>query len=62
VIATRAISRRILEEIEASDFEEAVKELARSLLRFEVENWRLTKVRFTDFYLKEIERSFHREG
>jgi len=49
-----AISRRILNEIESQTKDPLLRELAKALLQFEMENWQMEKVHFKDHYEKEI--------
>jgi hypothetical protein len=48
------ISRRILNEIDQQFKNPKLRELAKVLLQFEMENWETDKVHFKDFYEKEI--------
>jgi len=49
-----SISKRILKEIDDQIKDEVVNELAKSLLIFELENWRIEKARFRDYFDKQI--------
>ena len=49
-----AVSRRILSEIDAQTKDPLLKELARTLLQFEMENWQMERVHFKEHYEKEI--------
>jgi hypothetical protein len=49
-----AVSRRILSEIDSQTKDLLVKELARVLLQFEMENWQMERVHFREHYEKEI--------
>ena len=49
-----AISRRILNEIDSKSKDATLRELAKILLQFEMENWEMDKAHFRDFYEKEI--------
>jgi hypothetical protein len=49
-----SISKRILKEIDDQIKDEVVNELAKELLIFELENWRIEKARFRDYFDKQI--------
>jgi hypothetical protein len=49
-----AISKRILNEIEAQTKDPLLRELAKVLLQFEMENWQMERVHYKDHYEKEI--------
>ena len=50
-----SINKRILQEIDSQTEDSTVKELARVLLQFEMENWKMEKVRFREYFEKQIE-------
>jgi hypothetical protein len=49
-----SISRRILKEIDSQAKDPVVKELAKAILEFEMENWKLEKVHFKEYFDKLI--------
>jgi hypothetical protein len=49
-----SISKRILKEIDDQIKDEVVNELAKNLLVFELENWRIEKAHFRDYFDKQI--------
>lgn len=50
-----SINKRILQEIDSQTEDPAVKELARVLLKFEMENWKMERVHFRPYFEKQIE-------
>ena len=48
------ISKKILEEIDAQIKDEIVRELAKNLLQFELENWRIEKLHFKEFFTNQL--------
>jgi len=50
-----SINKRILQEIDCHTEDPAVKELARVLLQFEMENWKMERVSFRKYFEKQIE-------
>jgi hypothetical protein len=48
------ISKRILDEIDKQIEDENVKELARNLLQFELEYWRIEKPHFKEFFNNQL--------
>ncbi|MEM2613010.1 MAG: hypothetical protein QXO15_02130 [Nitrososphaerota archaeon] len=48
------VSKRILEEIDKQIKDEVVKEVAKNLLQFELENWRYEKLHYKDFYMNQL--------
>lgn len=48
------VSKRILEEIDKQIKDEVVKEVAKNLLQFELENWRYEKLHYKDFYINQL--------
>lgn len=48
------ISKKILNEIASQTEDPIVKELARTLLEFEMENWKMEKKRYKKFFNKII--------
>jgi len=49
-----SISKRILKEIDDQIQDKAVNELAKSFLMFELENWRIEKPHYKDYFDKQI--------
>jgi len=49
-----SISKRILKEIDSQAKDPVVKDLARAILEFEMENWRMEKVHFKEHFDKLI--------
>jgi hypothetical protein len=49
-----SISRRILNEIDNETKNLALRDLAKVLLQFEMENWESDKAHFREFYEREI--------
>ena len=49
-----SISKRILKEIDSQAKDLVVKDLARAILEFEMENWRMEKVHFKEYFDKLI--------
>ena len=50
-----SINKRILQEIDSQTEDPEVKELARALLQFEMENWKMERVHFRQHFEKQIE-------
>ena len=50
-----SINKRILQEIDSQTEDAVVKELARAFLQFEMENWKMEKIRFREYFEKKIE-------
>ena len=48
------ISKKILEEIDAQIEDEIVRELAKNLLQFELENWRIETLHYKDFFANQL--------
>jgi hypothetical protein len=49
-----SISKRILQEIDSEARDSVVKEVATAILEFEMENWRMEKVHFREYFDKLI--------
>ena len=48
------ISKKILDEIDRQIKDEIVRELAKNLLQFELENWRIEKPHYKDFFVYQL--------
>jgi len=49
-----SINKKILNEIDNQIRDETIRTLAKILLQFELENWRIEKLRYKDFFEKQI--------
>ena len=49
-----SINKRILKEIDSLSKSQEIKELARDILQFEMENWRIENVHFREYFDKLI--------
>jgi len=49
-----SVNKKILDEIDKQIKDEAIRTLAKILLQFELENWRIEKLRFKDYFDKQI--------
>lgn len=48
------VSKRILDEIDKQIKDEVVKEVARNLLQYELDNWRYEKLHYKEFYMNQL--------
>ena len=49
-----SINKKILNEIDNQIRDETIRTLAKILLQFELENWRIEKLHYKDFFEKQI--------